>query len=168
MSEETVKSTLLNFVKSLLSSIKSRFNITNSSFGYSKENTTNVHYILPMIKDEKNSKEVIVIANDQKIIENIWKYLNREDKINCTMVCKRFNKIVSDMNCFHLVVRLPTRFRIIPRLSRQYETVTFQRYKCNKLQPLMHQMLKHLGQTVTELSFYDCVFNLTTFYEFLR
>lgn len=46
--------------------------------------------------------------------------------------------------------------------------MTFKRLKCNELKPLMHQMLKHLGITVIDLSFHNCEFNFTTFCEFLR
>lgn len=124
----------------------------------------------PIVEDQE---QVILYASPyhlkvNTIIKLIWKYLSKEDKLNCTMVCKRFNHIVSNMDCFRLVVCFPSKLHFIPQLSRHYKTVIFQHHQCNELKPLMHQMLKNLGQSVIELTFYDCEFSLMTLSEFVR
>lgn len=129
-----------NVIISALSSIKSSFNNISVSFGSSRNNTVNNNYNFAapstsVIKDYSTMIEDNTtiydeaFPNDHKIMKFIWKYLPTEEKLNCTVVCKRFNQIISEMDCFRLVVYSPY---IIPKLSRQYKTVIFQCYKSKK------------------------------------
>ena len=179
------KNTPTNVAKSVFTSIASSFNSIFNYWGISMNNNTHVINNLYFTREPKNIKKndsstvdqkivdqsalfTEVFPNDEKIIKLIWNYLNIDDKFNCTMVCKRFNNIVSEMECFRLIVNLPSMVRVIPRLSRSYKTVIFQSYQCTDLKPLMRQMLKHLSHSVIDLRFYDCKFNLMTLCEFLR
>lgn len=80
--------------------------------------------------------------NDQNIMEHIWNYLNFEDKLNFTLVCKSFNNFVSDMNCFCLVLNCPSKVQIIPKISRNYQKVSVQNLKCKLLGPELRLLLR--------------------------
>lgn len=176
MSEEIMEKRPSNVVKSVISSIASSFNINIENRGDSMNNTTqniNNFNFTRQPQKAKPRKAIIqkvykeVLSNDQTIIKLIWNFLSIEDKFNCTLVCKRFNYIISGMDCFHLLIHFPSDLHFIPTLSRNYKIVIFQLYECNNLKPLMHKMLKHLGQSVTDLRFYKCQFNLITLCKFL-
>ncbi|CAO1407377.1 unnamed protein product [Diamesa tonsa] len=185
MSDEIAEKVPPTVAKSVLSSIASSFNSIFNYWGVSINNNThiinNLYFTRESINVNTNDSSRVyqkivdqttiyleVIPNDQKIMELIWSYLTIDDKFNCTLVCKRFNNIVSEMECFRLIVNLPSMVRVIPRLSRSYKTVIFQRYQCTELKPLMRQMLEHLSHSVIDVRFYGCKFNLMTLCEFLR
>ena len=170
--EEPIK----NIEKAVVPIIQSSGNVTINNHGSSSNNNNYINIKmtagdktsndLQIIKEVKNQKEVL--PNDQQILQLIWKYLSHEDKLNCTIVCKRFNQIVSEMDCFSLNVFFKTMFRWIPELSRNYKTVTFTRYSCESLGPVMRQMLQQLSCTLTHLKFIDCELDLMTLNEFLQ
>ncbi|CAO1397458.1 unnamed protein product [Diamesa hyperborea] len=185
MSDEIAEKVPPTVAKSVLSSIASSFNSIFNYWGVSINNNThiinNLYFTRESINVNTNDSSRVdqkivdqttiyleVIPNDQKIMELIWSYLTIDDKFNCTLVCKRFNNIISEMECFRLIVNLPSMVRVIPRLSRSYKTVIFQRYQCTDLKPLMRQMLEHLSHSVIDVRFYGCKFNLMTLCDFLR
>ncbi|CAO1440778.1 unnamed protein product [Diamesa tonsa] len=105
------------------------------------------------IEDRKSlNKEVFL--NDQKIIELIWRYLRIDDKFNCTLVCKRFNRIISLMDCFCLSYS-PSLLRVIPKLSRDYKNAIFMGMQCSNLKVHERAMLKHLGKSLINLKIYE-------------
>lgn len=108
-----------------------------------------------------------VIPKDKEILQLIWKYLSHEDKMNCTLVCKRFNYIISEMNYLRINANLNAAFRYIPKLSRNYSSVRFENYKCDNLKPLMSQMLDHFQKSSMHFTLDDCQFEMTTLLEVL-
>lgn len=161
------------------SSMNSSFNTETIFNGAAINNTTISNNYFQLSADEKYQKMKLhlpkivdlavfskeVFPNDNKVLELIWKYLSIVDKFNCTLVCKRFNYLVSEMNCFHLVPNLSSKFRVFPRLSRKYKKVTIYGYQCNRLQEPMHRMLEHLSHSVINLKLEFCIFNLITLSE---
>lgn len=177
MPDEITNELQPSWAKFLLSSIASSFNTTFHYSGNSIRNKIIVNNILNFgsqstkddsaVIEEKKTLYTEVIPRNQIILKLIWTYLRIEDKINCTMVCKGFNNIISDMNCFRLCVDLSTKFRVIPRLSRNYETVIFKNYECNILKEPMKKMLKQLNRRVEKTIFDDCKFDMMALNGFL-
>lgn len=195
MSKEVVKKDPLNVAKSFPSSITESFNNLSNNYGVSMHNKNYVIYYLNGVelpkgkiedylpKNEDNIAELVpnylkkiteqnaqtkIFPTDRKIMNLIWKHLDIEDKFNFTKVCKRFNMIVSEMECFRLVVHFPTMVQDTPRLSRKYKIVIFDEFRCNELDKPLLVFLKHLSDSVIDLIFYDCQFNLMTLHAFLR
>lgn len=166
-----------SWAKSLLSSIASSFNTNLHNSGIAFRNKFFVNYTVNIgsqstkdvsaVIEEKKILYTEVIPNDQIIMKLIWTYLNIEDKINCTLVCKRFNNIISDMNCFRLSVDLSSKFLVFPRLSRDYETVIFKNYECKNLKEPKKKMLKQLNRCVEKTIFSDCKFDMMALNGFL-
>lgn len=121
---------------------------------------------LPTLKKLRDQEDVIRI--DHTIMTLIWKYLNLEDKFNCTLVCKKFNKMITEMDCFRLNLYYPSDVQIIPVIKRNYKTVTFHGYKCKSLESQIRELLQHLKPTLVDLKFINCEFNMMAFSEFLR
>lgn len=135
---------------------------------------------LTILEDQKDEKEAILIVsttienkkelylevfpNDQLIIKLIWKYLKTVDKFNCTLVCKRFNNIISGIHSFRLIVDLPpsSMVKVIPIISRNYKKVLVKNYQSNKMKAPMYKMLEHLGSSLVDLCFQKCQFDLLT------
>lgn len=124
-------------------SIASSFNTTINNSGDSNNNTYNVTNILNGIFE--NQEDV----TKEETLQFIWEYLSRKDKLNCTLVCKRFNNFISTMNCFCLN-NCWTK-KAIPILSRDYQRVTIYNYDFNYMDLRMVKFLKHLGRCVNNL-----------------
>ena len=66
--------------------------------------------------DEVNSLE-------KKIMKLIWKYLSFEDKLNCKLVCKISNNIISGTDFLDLNLYFPSKIRKIPKITTNHETL---------------------------------------------
>lgn len=147
------------------SSNNSTYNITNIYSDGQPRNIKNNDLII--IENQEHEKEVFL--NDKRIFKIIWKYLDITDKFNCTMVCKRFNSIISGLDFFRLIVTSPSMTQVVPSLSRyiNYKTVIFRRYQCKSLKPPIRRMLKHLSRTVIDLTLHHCQLDLMTLCDLL-
>lgn len=158
----------------------SSFNIASIINGDATNNITNILYNILIATNSTNINQhnSTIIGNHEvqkemnsnysvfieypNILKLIWKYLSKEDKLNCTRVCKSFNNKVSDMNCFRLIARLPVKFGDVPRLSRHYDTVIYRRNKWNKIMQPNCSTMNPLDDNVIEQTFSNPLYNPKT------
>lgn len=189
MSEE--RNALQNVNESIESSVSSSFNTGNTYMGPSNNNQTtfNINYNtngeptnqeiptdLPITPDQKDVKKKVITFN-QKIMESIWTFLNTNDKFNCTLVCKTFNKFISDMNYFRLIIDKSQEhdytvfgFRH-DKLTRSYKKVTFENFIF--LAPTAdytnaYNTVSHLSRVANDVRFITCYFSLIKLYTILQ
>ena len=134
---------------------------------------------IPAIESQNDEEEVssnnLTLLEDQnylknnEILELIWKYLPKKDKLNCTLVCKQFNSFVSSMDSFSLSIdmRLISFEKPIPILSRYYTTICIKHYEFYRLNSLVLQMLKHLSESVIRLKLIEIITSVKTLRELL-
>ena len=116
----------------------------------------NAWYYFDLVQDTLISNlRIILSIEDQKNLRKaealkfVWKYLGKEDKLNCTLVCKRFNNFISSMDCFSLYIdTLEFDNRKFPKLTRYYTSLIIHHYKLYFLSPRMLNTLIHLSQSV--------------------
>lgn len=125
-----------------------------------------IKYLWKELRGLNGQKEVF--PNDKKVMELIWKHLNLQDKKNCSLVCRRFNTIISENNYFKITKKLTSKYQIIPKLSRKYSTAHFEDYHCNKLKPLMNQMIDHFEHSLKNFTLNNCQFEMMTLNKILH
>ena len=111
-----------------------------------------------------------VLPTDKKLMKLIWKYLRLDDKLNCRLVCKRFNKIVSEMDGFLINVYFPSKVQKIPKLTSNHQTIIIQHLNnlnCQSLELEVHQMLNQFKDSLIHLKLLDCKFHMMPLYEML-
>lgn len=111
---------------------------------------------------------VKVLTNEELILNLVWKYLKYNDKLNCTLVCKSFNSFISEKDCFKLHINLrKSPINSSSKLTRYYKTVCFRECKFYNMQPIMLEMLKHLGHSLVKLCLYHVQINVIILSELL-
>ena len=108
-----------------------------------------------------------VFPDDEKFMQRIWKYLNLEDRLNCRLVCKRFNEIISGPKFLGQNVYFPSTVEKIPKLTTNHETVIIEGLNCNLLDVEVRQKLKQFNNSLIHLELLHCTFYLTTLYQIL-
>ena len=97
----------------------------------------------------------------------IWKYLTLDAKLNCRLVCKRFNEIISGKHFLGQNVFFPSKVEEIPKLRSNHERVMIQGLNCFSLTSEEHQMLEQFRHSLIHLKLFGCSFDLMTLYQFL-
>lgn len=120
-----------------------------------------------VIEEEEEESEIITPKDKNLILTLIWKYLDKDDKFNCTLVCYRFSKLISE-NYFSLNFNSSEKPRnFIPILTRNYKKITFFQFNFYHLDPRFIKMLKHLSNSLVELSLTNLNTNLMTLRDLL-
>ena len=123
---------------------------------------------MQFIQDDISSIQKKVFPNDEKLIKTIWKFLELEDKLNCRLVCKRFNEIITGKNFLGTNVYFPSKVEFIPKLTSNHERVIIQNLQCYSLGPEICQIFEQFKDSLIYLKLVFCTFDLMTFYELLR
>lgn len=129
--------------------------------------------VFEAIEDQKDlnveaiSKDEVILTNEEIILKCIWKYLDKEDKFNCTLVCKKFNNFISRMDYLHLNI-YPFNPDEKPLLTRNYKLVYMIHYHFHYLDTRMLNILKHLRHHLNELNLFSVTTNVIALYELLR
>ncbi|CAO1308194.1 unnamed protein product [Diamesa hyperborea] len=162
MSKEIAKATPPNEESSISTSFKSSFNNVFQA-AVSKHNTFNIYTTFneqpynsktlveaqeELINEEVVKEEVI----KEEILQFVWKYLDIDEKFNCTLVCKRFNKFINEMDVFSLYLDERWSDKIaLPIFNRRYRTLCIKDHKFGiKCLP----MFKQLGPSLTNFALY--------------
>lgn len=93
--------------------------------------------------------------------------MSRDDKLNCRLICKRINEIISGTSCHGLNVFFPSQVEQIPKLRSNHEKVLIQNLICKSLKHEIRQILEHLSHNLIHLKLSSCVFDSMTLYKFL-
>lgn len=118
--------------------------------------------IIPIVRVELTNEE------NQLILKLIWKHLRGKDKLNCTLVSKNFNNLISKMDCFRLNINLRNNpIDSISKLERNYTVVFFRGSDVYYWDSCMIQMLKHLSRSLVELQLFNVITNLMTLRDLL-
>lgn len=129
---------------------------------------------LPTIKERNDQQEVLpnklltIEDKNELILNRIWKYLKIRDKFNCTLVCKRFNKFIIEMDyfCLHLDQNWPL-FKTLPTFKRSYKTLLIKEHYFENFSPTLQRMLQQLSGSVIRITLHRVATDVITFRDIL-
>ncbi|CAO1308170.1 unnamed protein product [Diamesa hyperborea] len=151
------------------------YNINNNvTFKIDKQSRKNQKKDLPTIKERNDQQEVLpnqlptIEDKNELILKWIWKYLNIMDKFNCTLVCKRFNKFIIEMDyfCLHLHKSWPL-FKMLPTFKRSYKTLLIKDHYFENFSPTLQRMLQQLSGSLISITLHRVATDVITFRDIL-
>ena len=170
MSKEVAKNTPSNERKSIFSmaSIASSFN----SIFYNVVSRNNTYNLTYNINEQTNNSTPTEAQEDgvkETILEFVWKYLDLYDKLNCTLVCKRFNEFIFEMDGLRLYLDERWTDQItLPIFNRSYKTLFIKDHNFESFNLTLLRMLKKLSGSLIHLTLHRVKIDDITLNEFLN
>ena len=108
-----------------------------------------------------------VFRHDDEIIKFIWKYLSLKDKLNCRLICRRVNEIISGRNFHPENIYFPSQVEDVPNLTTNHEKLIIRDLRLETLDSEKRQKLDQIRHKLIHLELLNGQFELKALYEFL-